>query len=96
MARWLRAKKRALKRMKKEVKRRKKLNHQMLAVIGTVEKIVDDFLVLDEAEITDRMPENARTDPERAIEEVTEEMNNLNLEGNNIRTGGGAANSDSN
>ncbi|XWS57824.1 hypothetical protein CRYUN_Cryun09bG0206700 [Craigia yunnanensis] len=60
------------------MRRIKRVNKLTFAVNKRMQKVVDDFLVTVEAE---------NSDPETAmIREVTEGMNDLNLEGNNIIT----------
>ncbi|XVF87822.1 hypothetical protein PTKIN_Ptkin18bG0151700 [Pterospermum kingtungense] len=90
MARWISAKKLAIKWKKKETKRVKKLNKQMIAVDRRMQKMVDDFLVSAETENSD--PEAAKIWTEIAMGQVIEGLNDLNLEGNN----GGRAAADSN
>ena len=76
MAKRLSAKKLAVKRKKKEMKRIKRVIELTFSVNRRMQKMVDDFLVVAEAE---------NSDPGTAmIREVAEGMNDLNLEGNNI------------
>lgn len=85
MAWWLRAKKNAVKKTKKEMKCIKKVNEKMSAVNRRMQNMVDDFLVTAEAENTD--PETAKIWTEIATMEVIEGlMNDLNLEENGVIT----------
>lgn len=87
MARWISAKKLAIKWKKKEMKRVKKVNEQMIAVNRRMQKMVDDFLVAAETESAN--PETAKIWTGIAVEQVIEGMVDLNLDGN---SSGSAAN----
>ncbi|XVE90112.1 hypothetical protein DITRI_Ditri20bG0051400 [Diplodiscus trichospermus] len=54
MARWLSAKKIALKRQKKEIQKIRRVNKLMFAEDRRMQKIVYDFLVAAEAENTEK------------------------------------------
>ncbi|XVE90115.1 hypothetical protein DITRI_Ditri20bG0051700 [Diplodiscus trichospermus] len=99
MARWLSAKKHALKREKKEIRRIRRMHKLIFAENRRMQKIVYDFLIAAEAENTDPVTE-------KATEEVIQGMNDLNLEGEDINitenqvqsccSSGSAANGDNN
>ncbi|XVE90114.1 hypothetical protein DITRI_Ditri20bG0051600 [Diplodiscus trichospermus] len=103
MARRLSAKKLAVKWKKKEMQRIKKLNKLMFAVNRRMEKMIEDFLVATEAENVDS---ETATWAEKAMREVIQGMNDLNLEGDNVNftvnqvqscySSGSAANGDNN
>ncbi|XVE90116.1 hypothetical protein DITRI_Ditri20bG0051800 [Diplodiscus trichospermus] len=103
MARWLSTKKLAVKWKKKEIQRIKKVHKLVFAVNRRMENMIDDFLVAADAE-------NAASETaiwaEKAMREIKQGMNDLNLEGNNVnftvnqvqscRSSGSAANGDNN
>ncbi|XVE90113.1 hypothetical protein DITRI_Ditri20bG0051500 [Diplodiscus trichospermus] len=81
ISRWLSTKKLAVKWNKKEIQRIKKVHKLMFAVNRRMEKMIDDFLVAAEAENADS---ETAIWAEKAIREVIQGMNDLNLEGDNV------------
>lgn len=77
MVRRLRAKKRAVKKLKQITQRISRVKEQMFWMNRRMQNMVDDFLVAADAENND--PETATVWTEIAMREIIEGMNELNL-----------------